>query len=378
MRQIAGQRTLQLGQAGAAKEIKALFRQTADEARRAIQRYTGTDGFVVNGAAMRSDVIRIVESIFVNPVTKAAFRDDKVTAQTAFAEILNKWYYFVVSETVYTHQRWMKKNIPDDIYRWLSTTQTTTPETLVAEQVTMTDALIKALRIFQPNPMAEIDPRRQWVPMHNWNDPNGYILSDRIWRNSNRTLEKIDRLLAQGLRDGQSALSLANALEAYLVPGREGIRTLRPYGPEYMPGGASYDAMRLARTEYSRAFNQAAFVSSYLNPYVSGGDWALSASHPRYDVCDQLATIGMGGGRIREPYSFEGAQIPPAHPLCLCIWLAFLADNPRIVSERLRTVMNGGTYRPSVTPAKAESLIEILVGNQLVRAFRGVFQQVLF
>jgi hypothetical protein len=44
-----------------------------------------------------------------------------------------------------------------------------------------------------------------------------------------------------------------------------------------------------------RAHSVDEYVNVERNAFVSGMDWALSARHPRVDICDRLATIGMGG-----------------------------------------------------------------------------------
>jgi hypothetical protein len=55
------------------------------------------------------------------------------------------------------------------------------------------------LRIFRPNPLAQMDESRRWVPMHKWNTPDGYRLSDRIWQTSVYSRTQVDRLVGQGL-----------------------------------------------------------------------------------------------------------------------------------------------------------------------------------
>jgi hypothetical protein len=123
--------------------------------------------------------------------------------------------------------------------------------------------------VFTPNSLAAYDPPHLWV------DPNGYQLSDRIWRTAGVTRRKVDAFLEDGIAQGRGALSLSRDLERFLLPNRQLRRTKTPYGTD-----ASYDAMRLARTEISRAASQAHEVAARANPFVEKLRWKLSPQHP--------------------------------------------------------------------------------------------------
>jgi hypothetical protein len=123
--------------------------------------------------------------------------------------------------------------------------------------------------VFTPNPLAGYDPPHLWV------DPNGYRLSDRIWRTAGATRRKVDAFLEDGIAQGRGSLKLSRDLERFLHPGRQLVRTKTPYGTD-----ASYDAMRLARTEISRGAAQAHETAARANPFVSGLRWKLSPQHP--------------------------------------------------------------------------------------------------
>lgn len=170
---------------------------------------------------------------------------------------------------------------------------------------------------FRPNPLARYD-----AP-HTWLDPNGYRLSDRIWRTASNTRRRVDMFLEEGIAQGRSARDIAADLEQFLQPGRQLKRTTTPYGTD-----ASYDAMRLARTEVSRAAASAAQASAAMNPFVSGLKWNLSPQHPCCDICD---TYAAGG-----PYPVDNPPTMPAHPHCLCFWTYELVDDPHEVVAALQ------------------------------------------
>lgn len=379
MRDIPTKRLLASAQKGFRDEIRQEYALVARQIRSAILRYADADGQIAvrDGARVRWDAGELAARMFALS-DRQVFREDGVTPLTRYAWVLMKWYVKAVVDVVVAHRDWMRRELPEDVWRYLSTAPTRDLDfDRVQEQLTQQQ--INDLRIFHPNPMAEIDPSRVWVPIQNWTDPNGYRLSDRIWRAGEETRRKIDLILAKGLAEGMSALELAAAVEAYLVPTRTGVRTLKPYGERFMPDGASFDGMRLARTEISRAHNQAAYTAAYLNPYVGGMDWALSASHPRIDNCDNLATIGKGGQRIKPPYTIHSVKVPPDHPHCLCRIQTVNRDNPHEVTRRLREMAQDAEEELVMTigPAKAETFIEQLVGGILLQTFPQVLQGLL-
>ena len=223
------------------------------------------------------EVGQLVEGLFVAE-GRFAFADDGVTARTPFAQLLNEFYVRVVMEAIYGARDWMARKVPDDVFQFLSRAQAIdlgeADNPHLRRDGEDDEAFRKRLddlRVFRPNPLAELDPNRQWVPMHRWQDSNGYRLSDRIWRASNHTRSKVDALISEAFREGWGAERLAATLEQFLLPNRANLRTNKPYGRN-----ASFDAMRIARTEIARAANHASFISAYTNPYVNQIDVARS------------------------------------------------------------------------------------------------------
>lgn len=204
-------------------------------------------------------------------------------------------------------------------------------------------------------PFLEYDPAHRFV----W--PDGYTLSNRIWRTSVETRRKIDALLAEGLVEGKSARDMAKELETFLQPGRALRRTRKPYGST-----ASYDAMRLARTEITAAHSRAGFMSAQLNPFVQSYDVVLSGSHPKPDICDDVAAGG--------PYPMDDTEhLPPLHPHCLCHLRWTVADNMDTVIANLRaelaaaerTMRATATLTGLVGPILRDKFVDLLLGDAL-------------
>lgn len=197
-------------------------------------------------------------------------------------------------------------------------------------------------QVFKPDPFA------QYEPPHTWVDPNGYRLSDRIWRIAGEIRRRIDLLLSEQIGEGRAAFDMARELEQFLQPGRQLIRTNKPYGTD-----ASYDAMRLARTEVTRAFSRSAEMSANANPFVQGLSVALSRSHPKLDICDEAADAGpWPKDAIPDRYRI------PLHPHCLCHYRFEVIENPAGIIAAARAEIQAG-----------RSLLVDLVGPLLEEQF---------
>lgn len=210
-------------------------------------------------------------------------------------------------------------------------------------------------QVFRPNPLATYDAPHRWV------DPNGYRLSDRVWNVAGDTRRRLDAFLEESVRQGRGARAIARELEQFLAPGRSLTRTKAPYGTD-----ASYDAMRLARTEIARAHAQATAASAAMNPFVGGLKWNLSGSHPRPDICDDNARGGENGDGV---YPLDGAPVLPAHPSCLCHFTQVMrpAAEQEVVMDELRAELRSARaeFIGLVGPLMADQFLQMLLGREL-------------
>lgn len=131
--------------------------------------------------------------------------------------------------------------------------------------------------------------------------------------------------LASGWVDEKINLGIGRGLDA-----REIAREVRDSIRPDVPGGVSYAAMRLGRTELNNAFHTAARVSSQDKPWVLGMEWHLSGSHGVPDVCDLLAEsddFGLGEG------VYPPDKVPDKpHPHCFCFVTPELQDEDDFVA----------------------------------------------
>lgn len=317
---------------------------------------SGSDGTITKSAQRQlvANAGAILTRFFVGTNGRYAYADDDVTPQSTYATILNKWYITVTVRQIQAHTAWLKSTMPDDLFRWLQTaTPRPTRETW--------DVSIDDLHLVHVNALAQYDP------MHTWVDPNGYRLSDRIWNTSNKARAQLDALMTDLMRQGTSAAEIAKLTERFLVPGRVAIRTKKPYGSD-----ASYDAMRLGRTELAAASNRAALLAGRMNPYVDTMDIARSMNgDPTCDDCESHASVGRDGLRKRQPYPLYSVPYLPRHPHCMCAYRPVVRP-VKEVTDQLRQWYNEGQQAP-VLGANISWLLLAVFGKYLYDAAASIF-----
>lgn len=144
---------------------------------------------------------------------------------------------------------------------------------------------------------------------------NGIPLSERVYKGRAWSNDLINRKVNGLVLSGASAREIAKSVSSLIDPST--------------PGGVSYAAMRLGRTELNNAFHTTSVRLASEQPWVSGMKWHLSSSHPEGDVCDEYA-FGQhfrGGGQG----VFKVDQVPgKPHPQCLCYVTPELPDDDEI------------------------------------------------
>ena len=146
---------------------------------------------------------------------------------------------------------------------------------------------------------------------------SGYTLAERIYANGKVSTAQVGRIVDRGLILQKDARTIAKEVRGY-------------YSPD-VPGGASYAAMRLARTEINNAHHHTTIRMSEARPWVQGYEWNLSKSHPRPDPCDALAEAddyGMGPGKYP-----KGSAPDRPHPQCLCYLTHVQEDDDAFIDK---------------------------------------------
>lgn len=158
-----------------------------------------------------------------------------------------------------------------------------------------------------------------------------FTLSERVYRNGKKSVTAVENIINQGLLTGRSATEIARMVRSFINP-----RT---------PGGLSYAAMRLARTELNNAFHETSIRMATDDPFVDRMKWNLSGSHPKPDICNELA--GKVNRNGWEPGEYSVGEVPrKPHPQCLC----FTTTVP-ISEEAFLRNLHSGKYDNMATEA---------------------------
>lgn len=145
-------------------------------------------------------------------------------------------------------------------------------------------------------------------------------LSRQVVKTGALTQRWIDREINRVILRGGSWQELAEAVRPLLNPA--------------VPGGVTYAARRLARTELSNAFHEASVATSARNPYSLGMQWYVSGTHATPDRCDDLARQHSPG---KPPGVYAAGHVPrKPHPQCRCYVASVAMDEDAF----LRSLVN--------------------------------------
>jgi hypothetical protein len=131
----------------------------------------------------------------------------------------------------------------------------------------------------------------------------GIPLSAQVYKTQSLGSGLVDRAVNRGIALGSSAKDIAKSVRGMIHPGT--------------PGGVSYAAMRLGRTELNNAFHRTQVSQAQRKPWINGMQWNISGSHEQIDECDDYAEEGHYPNG--EPGVFRPEDVPmKPHPQCLC------------------------------------------------------------
>lgn len=149
---------------------------------------------------------------------------------------------------------------------------------------------------------------------------NGFTLAERIYANGKVGVKGAAKIVERGLVLQQDAKTIAKGVRSFFDPA--------------VPGGVSYAAKRLARTEINNAHHETSLRLSQDRPWITGFKWNLSGSHPRPDVCNEYAEedhAGMGPGVFKK----KDAPSKP-HPQCLCYLTHYQVDEKQFMDSLVK------------------------------------------
>lgn len=170
---------------------------------------------------------------------------------------------------------------------------------------------------------------------------NAIPLSDSVVRNTRYARDHIQSAINNGLVLGKSGREVAADVVRFIDPNT--------------PGGASFAAMRIGRTELNNSFHTTTIKGVADQPWVDGVKWVLSGSHPRPDECNDYAGrdhAGLGAGI----YTRDRVPGKP-HPQCLCYTTVVTVDPDQFADQLL-----SGRYDNFL---RSNGFVPIQGGNEL-------------
>ena len=136
----------------------------------------------------------------------------------------------------------------------------------------------------------------------------GLNLSAKLWNQSQVYKDSLEATISTAIEKGMSAVTLSKRISKYL---NDWPSLQADYQEKFGKATNCYDceyrSIRLARNEINIAYRTAEQLRWQQFDFILGYKIKLSGSHPRYDICDDLA------GDYPKDFKFVGW-----HPNCLC------------------------------------------------------------
>ena len=172
---------------------------------------------------------------------------------------------------------------------------------------------------------------------------DGWTLSGAIWGYNKRTQEDLSKIISIGTAQGKSAVEIARELEQYVDPSaRKSAKTIQSWRYDKVGnkikdsvyfGKIDYNALRLARTMISHAYQHSFENVNRNDPFVVGYRWLTSNFHGRVcEICRERSEtdqFGLGVG------VFPKDQLPLDHPNGMCTFEAVIPDSMTDIARKI-------------------------------------------
>lgn len=145
-------------------------------------------------------------------------------------------------------------------------------------------------------------------------DGSNWTLSKAIWNTNSEIQSTIESIIAEGIVRNEGAVDIARNLEYFVNPERRINFDLSRIYPS-ASGVVDYNALRLARTSVSHAYQQSIIRSVEKNPFIEGLRWYTSHDHRVCQICierEETDHHGMGIG------IYPKDEVPLDHPNGRC------------------------------------------------------------
>lgn len=164
----------------------------------------------------------------------------------------------------------------------------------------------------------------------------GLNLSAKLWNQSQVYMDSLEATISTAIEKGMSAVTLSKRISKYL---NDWSSLQADYQEKFGKATNCYDceyrSIRLARNEINIAYRTAEQLRWQQFDFILGYKIKLSGSHPRYDICDDLA------GDYPKDFKFVGW-----HPNCLCYTVPIVMSEDEYWSENRESSPNMVTAPP--------------------------------
>lgn len=190
-------------------------------------------------------------------------------------------------------------------------------------------------------------------------------LSSAIWRNTVKSQEKINMIVAQGVAGQKSTLDIARDIEKYVKPTKaKPSRTIvtkkytidengkkvprldssgKPIVSKFYFGRVDYNAQRLARTMVSHAYQDTLLRTTRDNPFVECYEWLTSNSDRVCEICKERAEnfhgVIIDGVQMLGYYYAD--DVPLDHPNGMCTLDVYIPYSYDEIADRIANWANG-------------------------------------
>jgi len=120
----------------------------------------------------------------------------------------------------------------------------------------------------------------------------GMNLSQKLWNQSENMVREMEYCISSAIQKGMSAVTLSKRVSKYLhdFPSLQKDYKQK-YGKAVDCHDCEYRSIRLARSEINMAYRSAEQERWKQMDFIKGYEIKLSGSHPKDDICDELAGV---------------------------------------------------------------------------------------
>lgn len=120
----------------------------------------------------------------------------------------------------------------------------------------------------------------------------GFTVSQKIWNQSYNLKREMELAISSAIEKGTSAITLSKRISKYLNDFPKLQKDYKEkFGKAVDCKDCEYRSIRLARSEINMAYREAEQMRWSQMDFIKGYEIKLSGSHPKEDICDELAGV---------------------------------------------------------------------------------------